>query len=215
MVKLVRGYKKIVIAGLILAIFILGLLFFFNAGNWLIRHDPLHKADAVVVLMGSTADRLAATKDVFEEGVSQQIILVNDFMPGNDLPAFQGHVIPSNAQTMVQLATEIGMPDSVFTILPGEANSTKDEADSLAAYLRSHPEMDTLVIISSSAHTKRASIIFKSRLRSNDLNIQLIMYPSPYSDFNAEHWWQDRNNSKTVALEYAKLLYFCLYDKFK
>jgi hypothetical protein len=75
--------KWMVFAGIILAFFIFGLLLLFpRAALFLVKTSPAVKADAAFILMGSVADRLLQAADLYEAGLVEQLILVNEKQTG-------------------------------------------------------------------------------------------------------------------------------------
>jgi len=59
----------------------------------------------------------------------------------------------------------------------------------------------------------RALIIFHNEFASKGLEITIISVPSRYTAFNPEKWWQTAGDHKTVFLEYIKIAYNLLWDR--
>lgn len=215
MYKHTKSGKRKIIAGILLAIFVLGLFLFVHAGRWLVKQDELARADCIFILMGGVSERLAAAEELLLAGYASQLMMANDKVQGSDVPELKPYLLPSNAELTRQLAVKTGVSDSLITILPGRASSTRDEAVILANYIKRHPDMDTIIIVSSASHTRRSSIIFNNVMNDQGLQVKVITFPSPYSQFVARKWWKHRDSAKTVVLEYLKLLYFCAYERFK
>ena len=83
-------------------------------------------------------------------------------------------------------AVILGIPADSITVLPGDARSTLTEAIVVRNYLSDKPETDTLILVSSPAHMRRASMIFKAALKDAGTPVYIGCSPSSYSSFNAE-----------------------------
>jgi len=73
--------------------------------------------------------------------------------------------------------------------------------------------IDTLLVVSSASHTRRAHQIFSAAVKSLDHPVHICCSPSPYTDFNAQKWWKDREDIQDVFIEYVKMANFLLFEK--
>ncbi len=165
--------------------------------------------------MGSVSDRILQAADIFEAGLTKELIIVNEKQTGIENLNKRGVDIPSQAQRSQSALIQLGIPDSLISIIPGRAASTKDEAAITAAWLKNHPHIDTLIIVSSAAHMRRAHLIFRKELKKHGLRVHLLTAPSQYSGFNAKQWWRDRESAKQVFMEYTKMLSFLLVEQWQ
>jgi uncharacterized SAM-binding protein YcdF (DUF218 family) len=196
----------------ILSLLLVLIYVFVNAGNWLVVEDELHKADAIVVLMGSPGDRILESKDIYSNSYSNKIIFFEDYDPWRKELKAKGIILPNDAIKSKSIALQLGIPDSVVTIVPGNANSTYDEAKTFLAYLNKNTEIESIILISSSYHMRRAGIIFRNELAQCNHKVKIILSPSKYTEFNAKNWYSDRQSRKIVVFEYIKLLNYYLFD---
>jgi uncharacterized SAM-binding protein YcdF (DUF218 family) len=212
----VNRIKKLSYAGTILAFFIFGLLLLFpRAASFLVKTSPAIKTDAAFILMGSVSDRLLQAADLYEAGLAKQIILVNEKQTGMEFLIERGVQIPSLAALSKQALIDLGIPDSLITILPGQASSTRAEADSLASYLSHNPHIKSITLVSSAYHLRRAALIFEDAFSDNKLNINIYTAPSPYSSFQTDKWYTHRESAKQVFMEYAKITSFLLVEQWQ
>ena len=165
--------------------------------------------------MGSIPDRVLQAFDIYNNGLTFSILIVNNTPYGIDFLSQHGVSLPTFASLSKQTLIQLGISDSLITILPGGARSTSDEAKITAAWLKHNPEIDTIIIVTSPAHTRRAIMIFHDTFIDNDLDICLLSSPSQYSDFNAQKWYTDRESAKQVFLEYTKLASFLLVEQWQ
>lgn len=171
-------------------------------GTWLVHDQELEQADALVVLMGSTADRVLEAYDLYAQGFAPVIIMVRSRQIGGQHALEQGLRIPGNADISAEALNNLGVPEQGIVILPGEAASTRDEAVSVLKYLQDRPDLSSLILVTSSFHSRRAGMVFKNVLEGTGAMIQIA--PSRYTDFQAETWYQDRDSAKWTVLEYLK-----------
>ncbi|MBS4069625.1 MAG: YdcF family protein [Sulfurimonas sp.] len=207
-----KNLKYFLITTITLAI---SLLLLINAGTYLVKKEQLLKADAVLVLMGSIADRVLETNDLYQSNSTKNILIVNNIQYGSEYLAQYNVHIPNGAQLSKQALTQLNIPDSLITIIPSSAASTRAEAEITANWLKQNPQIDTLIIVSSAAHMRRAMMIFEDTFDDNDLNVTLLSVPSKYSGFNAKHWWKHRESAKQVFMEYVKIISFLLVEQWQ
>lgn len=196
----------------VIAILLIILLFLFihRFGLWLIKEDSINSADAIIVLMGSPCDRINHSVDLYEKDLADRIIMVETNDDLNPNPEYRSHT-----QLSKELAVSKGMPNDSIVILKGGAESTNMEAKIIRDYLNYKPEMDTLILVTSSYHTKRASTIFETAFRKDSLKIHLVSSPSKYTEFDPKNWWKSKREIQIVMMEYLKLLNFAVFDKKK
>lgn len=200
--------------GLIVLILFLFALIFRSAGNFLVREEPLYKADAAIILMGSITDRVLQASDLYQEGYFEKLILVEENMGPVEALVIRGAHLISNTEQCRQAAIDMGIPDTCITVLPGRASSTQMEAMITHEYLLTHPEIKSLLIISSAPHTRRAAMIFKKVMKQNG-QVEILTSPSIYSGFQPAGWWRSRESTQEVVYEYIKIVNFLLIDQFR
>ena len=163
-----------------------------RAGAWLVKENVPEHADAMVLLMGNFPDRVLQAVDLFKEGKADRLLIVEESMgPFRALEA-RGADIISNTEQARNSAIALGIPADSITLLPGDARSTQDEAIVVRDYLVERNNIDTILLVSSAAHMRRASMIFKAALKNNYHPVFIGWSPSAYSDFNAAKWWRDK-----------------------
>ena len=185
------------------------------AGVWLIKENiPVH-ADAMIILMGSIADRILQSVDNYNQGLTGKVIIVEAGMGAYKTLDERGVRIISNTKQTRNAAITLGIPSDSIIILPGDATSTQMEATIVRDYLANKPAIDTLLIVSSSPHTRRAYLIFKYAFRKSDMPVQVVCSPSSYTNFDAEKWWKSREDVQIVLSEYIKIAIFMMFERRK
>ncbi len=135
----------------------------------------------------------------------------------------RGVSIISTTQQVHGALISLGIPAGSIVILPGGATSTQMEVEIIRDFLASRQGTealwpgqagkDTLLVVSSAPHMRRASMIFNAAFKSLDQPVVICCSPSPYTKFNAEKWWRDKDDIQDVVLEYLKILNFVFFEK--
>lgn len=184
-----------------------------RSGSWLLREDVPAHSDAMVILMGSFPERVLQAVELYREGRADRIIIVEEFMgPFRQLEE-RGVYIVSNSEQAVRSLVTLGVPADSIILLPGDARSTLDEAVVLGRFLSLNSETDTLLLVSSSAHTRRAWMIFNTALGTGTSDLCIGVSPSVYSGFNPDKWWKRKEDIQTVITEYLKIASFVLFER--
>ncbi|MGI6712384.1 MAG: YdcF family protein [Bacillota bacterium] len=208
-------FKKIITIIVVLSAILLSVrLFLPSLGTYLVAQDEPQQSDIIVLLMGSGPDRMLGAVDLYKQGYADHIVMARNMVRGYDLVVSQGVKIPHDTGIAKEVAVQLGVPEVKITVLPGDALSTQEEAIAVREYLKSEPDIDSLIIVTSKYHSGRAKKIFVKAMDSLDRDIKVISCPSNYDDFNAEKWWQNREDLKQGALEYLKLFNFYLREQF-
>ena len=185
------------------------------AGTSLVRTDDKAKGEVMVILMGSITDRVLEAADLYSEGLANRVLIVEEGMGSVELLRSRGATLISNTTQCKHIATELGIPADSITVLPGGAQSTAMEADIVSAYLKTRPEVDTLLLVTSPSHTRRAGMIFRKAFRKNGLEITIIACPSRYNAYEGRGWYKRKEDIQRVVFEYIKLTAFVLVEQFR
>lgn len=185
-----------------------------HLGRMLVAEDKPLPSDVIVLLMGSETERMPGAVELYQAGYADTILMVRNKMAGFDELSQKGVKIPHDTERAKMIGMQMGLPEDAFIILPGEAESTQDEAVTVRNYLRDRPEVESLLLVTSRYHSGRAKRIFTKATRSLPGHIRVLSCPTRQDSFNEDKWWQDREDSRRVVLEYAKLANFYLREQF-
>ena len=186
-----------------------------RAGVWLAKEDVPGHADAIILLMGNFPERVLQVCDTWESGKADSVIIVEESMGAFAALESRGASIVSNSEQAAGSLVALGIPRDNILLLPGNARSTLDEAYAVGKYLAVNSEADTLILVSSPAHMRRAHMIFKRTLSAMDQPVVIGCKPSSYSSFNGVKWWRRKEDIQTVFAEYIKIASFMLIEKHK
>lgn len=184
-------------------------------GHFLVAEDQPQHSDIIVLLMGSGPDRMLGAVELYQGGYGEKIVMVRNMVGGYDLVVSKGVKIPHDTDIAKTVAVQLEVPQGKVVILPGDALSTQDEACRVRDYLRANNDIDSMIVVTSKYHSGRAKKIFIKAMSSLDREVRVLSCPSPYDDFDAERWWQSREDLKRGVQEYAKLLNFYLNEQFE
>ena len=184
-----------------------------RAGAWLVKEDVPEHADALVLLMGNFPERVMEAVDLYNEGRAGRIIIVQEGMGPYYILESRGADILSTTEQAYNSAVALGIPEDSITILSGDARSTMNEAVIISEYLTVKPEIDTIILVSSPTHMRRASMIFRSAFKTKGLPVYTGCSPSKYSGFRPENWWRRKEDIQAVLSEFVKMGSFVVFEK--
>jgi uncharacterized SAM-binding protein YcdF (DUF218 family) len=161
-------------------------------GTFLMKTDPLIKADVLIVLAGgSTGDRILEAGRLVQAGYAP-IALVS---------GPQGWYESNECEAAIPMAVRHGYPRSSFECVPNHAHSTLDEAPPLLQAARER-SAHTVLVVTSDFHTRRARGIY--RRLANGLDIRMIAAPAQF--YRIDQWYRHREARKLIAIEWMKTL---------
>ena len=163
--------------------------------------DELQESDMIVVLMGSVYDSFLEAADLYDEGYSDKIVMVNSYIAAKDIIVNRGIKVYGNALLSKMAVIDLGIPEEDVLILEGNSRSTQVETLTIREYIRNNREIESIILVTSKFHSGRAKKIFKKALS--------VLDPS-----NVNQWWKDREDIEWVVLEYLKLANFYLWEQF-
>src|SRR5581483_5958786 len=200
---MVHFMKKLLIL-LLLIVFAVCAFIFLQSGKFLIVNDP-QKSDAIVVLGGDSADqRYWRGMELLRAGYARHL-----FVDATTGIAY-GHSFVDLAKDYV--AHTAGPLAPQVSVCPIVGDSTKVEAQQVNACLQTMQPPPTAVIISTDEyHTRRALSIFRQ---------ELPQYHWTAAAAKAEFlfglpWWKHREWAKTYLMEWQKLLWWELVDRWQ
>jgi uncharacterized SAM-binding protein YcdF (DUF218 family) len=201
--KLIVAFSVAVLAWILLAPFI--------AEN-LIVEKPLTRADAILVLSGSSVylERTEKAAELYKQGIAPRVFLTDDGERGGWSRAER-----KNFQ-YVELARNVliekGVPSEAIEILPDEIDGTKSEAVAMQKKAR-ESNLKSILLVTSAYHTRRTLQAFEKTFADENLNVEIgIEYaPTGKQTPSPSQWWMTFKGWRFVAGEYVKSLYYWLY----
>jgi uncharacterized SAM-binding protein YcdF (DUF218 family) len=169
-------------------------------GTFLVVKDRLDKSDVIIVLgTDPKGDREAWAAKLYENGLAKRIIMCGYEVGWNS----------STAEIMKRHAVHLGVPESAIILDYGwNNNGTWDNAINSLKITKEN-NFKSAIVVTSNYHTRRSKFAFKKVFR--DSNVRILISPCPGGSFAPGEWWKSRNLTKTVFLEYTKLIYYSLF----
>ena len=209
------GKKILLILVILLAFFILvRILIMPQLGQWLVVNDEVKESDVILVLMGSVYDRILEAVDLYQENYSDKIILINSYIAAKDIIIDRGLQVYGNTLLSKMAAVDMGIPEEDIIVLDGNSRSTQDEALTFREYIKKIEEIDSIIIVTTKFHSRRAKQIFIKALSSLDREIEICVCSSKYDMSNVDEWWRNREDFEWVVFEYLKLAHFWFREQF-
>ncbi len=161
--------------------------------------DPPAPSDAIVVLLGSYADRSARAAELYREGLAPIILI-------GQAQAVRYDETEYNRRSLM----DAEVPASAIRILPGGVvENTHDEALRVRDYLRTHPAR-RITVVTTAYHTARARWTFRRVLRGSGVDIRVTA--SEDRRFSESDWYTSDDGIKiyfweAVANPYYRVTY--------
>lgn len=195
--------RRLIRSAIILApILILSTFALSRLGAFLVREDPVQKADAIIVLGGTMYERQLEAIDLYRAGVAPRIYLFREIADYGELELMaRGVTYLRSVDIQIDVMTRLGIPREAIAILD-EANSTADEADHvLDLVTREH--FPRIIVVTSKQHTRRARLVMNRRLAP--IGTTLMVRATRYDKSDAEHWWRNRSTLRFTLFESQRL----------
>jgi uncharacterized SAM-binding protein YcdF (DUF218 family) len=165
-------------------------------GAALITDDPLHPADAILVLAGDSreGDRVQHAVGLFKRGLAPLLVLSGTPM------GFRTH----EADVMRRHAEFLGVPSNRILTVKQNTDSTKEEAGVVVSILKRRG-LKNVILVTANYHTGRAKRIFERAAGPDGPHF----LASPVDDglFEPEGWWMRRRYAKTFVYEAIKTVW--------
>ncbi len=166
-------------------------------GHWLSVPESEQPSDALVVLSGSSLQRLPTAIRLYQQGVAPRLAITGY---QGDPAAFP----PDEAQLARDLAIGKGIPASAITLL--RTSTTAEDARQIVS-LAGQLGVRRVTVVSNWFHSRRAVCSVRQAAGGGGLDVQFVAAPSPFSPDN---WWQSSAGLLDVSSELAKLVYYSL-----
>jgi hypothetical protein len=174
--------------------------------DFLIASDPLPEHfDAAIVLQGSIAAekvRVAGAMDFLRSGRASRALLS---VPKE---SYWGQSIPPVVRSYLErtYASDLAALTD-FCEIGEDVDSTMQEAQALTSCIQEH-HWQSIVIVTSNYHTRRARILWK-RITRSEPNLHVWIDGVTDPEFQ-QPWWRHRQSAKIWLMETTKLIWTVL-----
>lgn len=176
----------------------------------LVIEKPLEKADAILVLSGSSTylERTRKAAEIFKTGVAPKIFLTDDGSQGGWDRTQQRN--PFFAERAKWELMREGVPEEAIEVLAGIVGGTQDEAVLAEKTLRER-NLRSVLLVTSPYHTRRTLSTFETLLHKNSVEVGIASPPPGGQSPPANYWWLSARGWRFVAGEYLKIAYYWLF----
>jgi uncharacterized SAM-binding protein YcdF (DUF218 family) len=185
------------------AVFIIGILFYrpilSSVSRFLVYKDSLIKAEAIVVLWGSsTGNRIKTATKLYNEEFGGKLVF-------SGFPVYPGTY---SSTLMKTYALSLGVPeDKIITSNTDEENSTRGESIANLKLLDEH-NIKSFILVTSSFHSRRAHLIYKKSISLSGSDLEFLTYPAQDPLVPIRDWWTLRTGQKGIFYEFIKSIAF-------
>ena len=160
-------------------------------GDFLVRAEPPHAADAALVLGGDeTGLRILLAGDLVKRGFVPKVLVSGP-------PLYDIH----ECDVAIDFAVRHGCLRQWFVPVPHQGLSTLEEARLVLQEVR-RMRIQRLLLVTSNYHTRRAGKLFRSV--GKDMDIGVVAAPAVF--FAPDSWWRNREGRKYFFMEWTKTI---------
>jgi uncharacterized SAM-binding protein YcdF (DUF218 family) len=173
----------------------------------LITDAPLENADAIVVLGGSAnyRERAREAARLMLEGRAPRVLITNDNMTGPWSSVDQRNLF--FYERSLKVITNAGVPANSVEVLMQPVSSTQEEAELVRQYAAEH-RLNSVLIVTSAYHSRRALWTFSRAFRDTGIRIGLVNVKPGDQSPRPATWWLSIRGWRLVPTEYVKMLYY-------
>ena len=196
-----RRRLGIYVLAILALLLVIGAAVFRNAGRWLVREDPLGKADVIAVLSGSLPFRAEGAAGIFKSGYAPAVWVSRPAGPQVELAALGIHFVGEEEYNR-EILVQQGVPDAAIRIFPDTIVNTQDEVEEVSREMRRDGK-HTVIIVTSPQHTRRVKALWRKLVGDDPRVIVRAAWGDP---FDADHWWRTTADVLAVVRESMGLL---------
>ena len=182
--------------------------------DWLSLSDPVGCGDLIFALAGRHSRKLYAL-ELFRQGIGNSLLLsvgrfeIRKFAHLSWPPEIDLARVAASTQAAQRhyfVSSEAGRSD--VELIPRGRFGTLSEIRALARWLRSRPQVASLVVVSSGPHLRRVRACCRALLPAR---LQLRFLPVPNDGgLTRNSWWRNRYCRMLVLKEVGKILVYRL-----
>jgi uncharacterized SAM-binding protein YcdF (DUF218 family) len=177
------------------------------AARWLVVGCDLDRADAVVVLSGSSTYRERARRaaEIYAEGRAPLVVLTNDGQKSGWSVEAQRN--PYFFEREAEELSRRGVPAGSVRVIEGEVASTYEEARRVREFAEANG-LRSLIVVTAPYQTRRALWTMRRVSGGSGLRVA-VDAPAPGEESpRAAAWWWHALGWRLVPGEYLKLAYY-------
>lgn len=174
-----------------------------SAGRLLAAQEPsIKSADIVVVAIDADGAGTLGAADLVHRGVSNRAAVFSD-PPSIVDHEFLRRGLPYEDRAAVSIRQLQSLGIESIEQIPRSVSGSEQEGDILPAWCDKRGYR-SVVLVTSADHSRRLTRIVGRSAPVGRLSI--MVYSSPYSEFNPDTWWKTRGGARAEIIELEKLL---------
>lgn len=179
------------------------------AARSLVVHADLQRADAIMILSGSSnyVERARWAARLYREGRAPLVLLTDDGQRGGWSQPEQRN--PFFVERAARELNQAGVPPEKIEVLPGLVSSTYDEALALRDFATTRG-LRSVLVVTSAYHSRRALWTVRRVSEGSGLEVGMDAPPAGAESPAPSIWWIRPRGWQMVAGEYPKMLYYRL-----
>ena len=179
------------------------------AARALVVSADLPKADAIVVLSGSSTyiERTHKAAELYNQGRAPLVVLTDDNTQGGWSSAQQRN--PYFVERAREELVKQGVPTAQIKVAPGVAAGTREEALIIRDYVTAQG-LRSVLVVTSAYHSRRALRSLRQTLAGTGATLGIATAPLGWQTPEPAFWWLHYEGWRSVAGEYVKLIYYWL-----
>ncbi len=180
------------------------------AARFLIVSTPLTRADAIVVMSGSSVyyERTERAAEYYRQGLANRVLLTNDNLRGEWSSAEQRN--PFFWERARNNLLRLGVPEERLEVIGQPVTSTYEEAEALRDYAVAH-QLHSLLVVTSAYHSRRALWTLERVFANTGIQLSLQSIETGEQTPAPLTWWLHVRGWRMVVGEYAKNVYYRIY----
>ena len=178
-----------------------------TAGKSLIVRSEISRADAIVVLAGSSTylERAHHAAELFAAGRAPIVVLTNDNIRSGWSAEQQRN--PLFVERAAEELKRNGVDATKIEIVPGAVINTYDEAQHVSEYAQTRG-WPSIVVVTSAYQSRRALWALKRAFAGSGIMVGVDAAPTGEQSPPPATWWCNSLGWKLVPGEYAKIIYY-------
>jgi uncharacterized SAM-binding protein YcdF (DUF218 family) len=170
------------------------------AHAWIVD-QPLHPADAIILLGGGMETRPFAAARLYREGHAPKILVMKP-RPG---PTTKLGLTVAEADIAQKILLQQGVPETAIVFPTEEVTSTYEESLAVRNWAATN-QVKTIIIPTDIFHTRRVNWLFHTVLEDSPVEIQVTAVPP--QEYAATNWWQHEEGLIAFQNEVIKYAFY-------
>lgn len=172
------------------------------AGGALVAEDPLGPADIIVIPEWAGGAGALGAADLFHSGMAKRVaVLAGSLLPEEREFTRRGVGYEDEVTRMAQRIVSLGVPAPER--ISGRASGTEAEGEVLADWCDRN-QFTSVVVVSSPDHSRRLQRVLRRSMQGRRTRVSVRS--TPYSAFDPNDWWTNRNGLRIGLIELEKLM---------